>query len=156
MLSPLILSGLDSFAALVVMGHLQRLAQSAQQTVIATIHQPRSDIWDMFDKVGSTGRGEDMRDDAASRHAYNTACMHTICGHPALNEKSRVPPPNSQLSAPCCVPLMCVPQVSLLSAGRLMFHGACADLLPWFTSLGYVHTRGERLELGRIIQLCQC
>lgn len=34
-------------------------------------------------------------------------------------------------------------QVSLLSSGRLMFHGACADLLPWFTSLGFVHTRGS-------------
>lgn len=44
-------SGLDSFAALSVMSYLQQLAQSAQQTVIATIHQPRSDIWEMFDTV---------------------------------------------------------------------------------------------------------
>lgn len=46
-------AGLDSFAALSVMGHLQNVAQVTQQTVIATIHQPRSAIWEMFDTVSA-------------------------------------------------------------------------------------------------------
>jgi hypothetical protein len=50
----LLCAGLDSFAALVVMGYLQDLAASTRQTVIATIYQPRSAIWGMFDKVRCT------------------------------------------------------------------------------------------------------
>lgn len=51
----LLCAGLDSFAALSVMGYLQDLAASTCQTVIATIHQPRSAIWGMFDNVMFTG-----------------------------------------------------------------------------------------------------
>ena len=43
-------AGLDSFAALNVMEHMSSLANLGH-TVIASIHQPRSAIWDMFDKV---------------------------------------------------------------------------------------------------------
>eukprot|EP00884_Botryococcus_braunii_P010837 jgi/Botrbrau1/19755/Bobra.0124s0008.1 len=43
-------SGLDSFAALNVMEHLSQLA-SLGHAVIASIHQPRTAIWDMFHKV---------------------------------------------------------------------------------------------------------
>lgn len=43
-------AGLDSFAALNVMEHMSNLA-GLGHTVIASIHQPRSAIWDMFDKV---------------------------------------------------------------------------------------------------------
>ena len=43
-------TGLDSFAALNVMEHMSSLANLGH-TVIASIHQPRSAIWDMFDKV---------------------------------------------------------------------------------------------------------
>lgn len=48
-------SGLDSFAALTVMGHLKRMARDNGHVVIASIHQPRSAIWSMFDRV--SGRG---------------------------------------------------------------------------------------------------
>jgi ABC-type multidrug transport system ATPase subunit len=44
-------SGLDSFAALTVMGHLKRMARDNGHVVIASIHQPRSAIWSMFDRV---------------------------------------------------------------------------------------------------------
>lgn len=44
-------SGLDSFAALSVMGHLKRMARDSGHAVIASIHQPRAAIWNMFDKV---------------------------------------------------------------------------------------------------------
>ena len=45
--------GLDSFAALNVMEHMSNLA-GLGHTVIASIHQPRSAIWEMFDKVTLT------------------------------------------------------------------------------------------------------
>lgn len=50
-------SGLDSFAALTVMGHLKRMASVARQVVLASIHQPRSAIWSMFDSVSCAGKG---------------------------------------------------------------------------------------------------
>jgi hypothetical protein len=34
-------------------------------------------------------------------------------------------------------------QVSLLASGRLMYHGRCREMIPWFQSLGYKYTRGE-------------
>ena len=46
-------AGLDSFAALNVMEHMSNLA-GLGHTVIASIHQPRSAIWEMFDKVFRT------------------------------------------------------------------------------------------------------
>jgi ABC-type multidrug transport system ATPase subunit len=44
-------AGLDSFAALNVMGYLKNMALLEQKIIIATIHQPRSAIWSMFDTV---------------------------------------------------------------------------------------------------------
>ena len=46
-------TGLDSFAALNVMEHLSSLA-ALGHTVVASIHQPRSAIWDMFHKMGAS------------------------------------------------------------------------------------------------------
>lgn len=43
-------AGLDSFAALNVMEHLSQLA-SLGHVVCASVHQPRTAIWDMFHKV---------------------------------------------------------------------------------------------------------
>jgi ABC-type multidrug transport system ATPase subunit len=45
-------SGLDSFAALSVMSYMRGMAQAGGQTVISSIHQPRSAIWALFDTVG--------------------------------------------------------------------------------------------------------
>eukprot|EP00879_Flechtneria_rotunda_P005971 GHRR01006278.1.p1 GENE.GHRR01006278.1~~GHRR01006278.1.p1 ORF type:complete len:428 (+),score=125.08 GHRR01006278.1:410-1693(+) len=53
-------SGLDSFAALSVMGHLQRMARAADHIIISTIHQPRTAIWQMFDKVTLLANGRLM------------------------------------------------------------------------------------------------
>ena len=44
-------SGLDSFAALTVMQYMKQMAVEAGHIVIASIHQPRSAIWSMFDSV---------------------------------------------------------------------------------------------------------
>jgi ABC-type multidrug transport system ATPase subunit len=43
-------TGLDSFAALNIMEHLSSLA-ALGHAIVASIHQPRSAIWDMFHKV---------------------------------------------------------------------------------------------------------
>eukprot|EP00884_Botryococcus_braunii_P015425 jgi/Botrbrau1/2566/Bobra.0079s0051.1 len=49
-------TGLDSFAALNVMEHMGELA-NVGHTVIASIHQPRSAIWEMFHKVTVLSEG---------------------------------------------------------------------------------------------------
>ena len=43
-------TGLDSFAALNIMEHMSSLAAMGH-TIVASIHQPRTAIWDMFHKV---------------------------------------------------------------------------------------------------------
>lgn len=42
----------------------------------------------------------------------------------------------------CCNVLLL--QVTLLSSGRLMYHGPCQMMVPWFESLGYKLTTGEK------------
>ena len=49
-------TGLDSFAALNVMEHMRDLAAMGH-TVIASIHQPRAAIWEMFHKVTVLSEG---------------------------------------------------------------------------------------------------
>ena len=49
-------TGLDSFAALNIMDHMAKLA-ACGLTVVATIHQPRSAIWEMFHKASCHGSG---------------------------------------------------------------------------------------------------
>ena len=50
------MTGLDSFAALNVMEHMRDLAGMGH-TVIASIHQPRAAIWEMFHKVTVLSEG---------------------------------------------------------------------------------------------------
>lgn len=50
-------SGLDSFAALNVMAYMRGMANKFSQTVVSSIHQPRSAIWQMFDRVRSGTSG---------------------------------------------------------------------------------------------------
>ncbi|KAG0330586.1 hypothetical protein BG000_011675 [Podila horticola] len=51
-------SGLDSYSAHMVVEQLCKLAQSKTTTVILTIHQPRSDIFAMFDQALVVSKGE--------------------------------------------------------------------------------------------------
>ncbi|WIA32105.1 hypothetical protein OEZ86_002956 [Tetradesmus obliquus] len=53
-------SGLDSFAALSIMAQLQRIAHCGRRVVICTIHQPRSAIWEMVDRVSLLACGRLM------------------------------------------------------------------------------------------------
>ena len=51
-------TGLDSFTATSVMESLGDLARKDGRTVISTIHQPNSDIFEMFDKLLLLARGK--------------------------------------------------------------------------------------------------
>lgn len=51
-------TGLDSFTATSVMEILRNLAIDEGRTVISTIHQPNSDIYEMFDRLMLLARGK--------------------------------------------------------------------------------------------------
>jgi ABC-2 type transporter len=53
-------SGLDSYNATQVMQNLAALAHNDKKTIIFTIHQPRSDIFALFDKVLLLARGKQL------------------------------------------------------------------------------------------------
>ncbi|KAG0226384.1 hypothetical protein BGX31_007338 [Mortierella sp. GBA43] len=53
-------SGLDSYSAHMVVDQLRKLAAAKTTTVILTIHQPRSDIFYMFDQALVISRGETL------------------------------------------------------------------------------------------------
>lgn len=44
-------SGLDSFTAYLMINLLQTYARRYNKTIIFTIHQPNSDIFDLFDRI---------------------------------------------------------------------------------------------------------
>ena len=51
-------TGLDSFTATAVMETLGDLARKENRPVISTIHQPNSDIFEMFDRLVLLARGK--------------------------------------------------------------------------------------------------
>lgn len=51
-------TGLDSFTATAVMESLGDLARKENRTVISTIHQPNTDIFDMFDRLVLLAKGK--------------------------------------------------------------------------------------------------
>jgi len=54
-------AGLDSNAALVVMQCMKRLAKQGDgRIVIASIHQPRAAIWELFNKVQVLSEGHSL------------------------------------------------------------------------------------------------
>jgi ABC-type multidrug transport system ATPase subunit len=75
-------SGLDSFAALTVMGYLQRMARDKGHAVIASIHQPRSAIWNMFEKVWrGVGRQPALQDSRRERACRRAAVSVRLRAH---------------------------------------------------------------------------
>ena len=44
-------SGLDSLTSFIIVDHLRRLAHKRGRTVLMTIHQPNSDIFNQFDRL---------------------------------------------------------------------------------------------------------
>jgi ATP-binding cassette subfamily G (WHITE) protein 2 len=51
-------TGLDSFTATSVMESLGDLARKENRTVVSTIHQPNTDIFDMFDRLVLLAKGK--------------------------------------------------------------------------------------------------
>lgn len=51
-------SGLDSYNAFTLMETLKRLAKERNRTIIVSIHQPRSNIYEMFDSLVLLAHGE--------------------------------------------------------------------------------------------------
>jgi ABC-type multidrug transport system ATPase subunit len=76
-------SGLDSFAALSVMGHLKRMARDNGHAVIASIHQPRAAIWNMFDKVRSPTEVAGTGPLCRRLHTYHEGAVHSLCSYPS-------------------------------------------------------------------------
>lgn len=69
---PVLLAGLDAFAALSVAAHLAALARGGGGSdkgggcaVIIAIHQPRAEIWEMCDKVSPCGGAAQFGHDQA-------------------------------------------------------------------------------------------
>ncbi|BGP19345.1 ATP-binding cassette transporter snq2 [Rhodosporidiobolus nylandii] len=79
-------SGLDSFTALSVMELLRDLA-SAGRTVILSVHQPRSAIWDMLDHVVLLAKG--------GKTAYTGSADRVV---EALEAAGRSPPENYNIA----------------------------------------------------------
>ncbi|KAJ2879711.1 (ABC) transporter, partial [Coemansia asiatica] len=71
-------SGLDAYNAFVVMDTLSRLARRYSRTVICTIHQPRTDIFSMFDQLIVLAAGQMCY----SGPAENIADYLASIGHP--------------------------------------------------------------------------
>ncbi len=146
-------SGLDSFAALTVMGYMKRMARSNGQVVIASIHQPRSAIWSMFDTVRaaaaggrgacgspllqlqrlSCGRGRAKVQAASSGQQFVVSSRHP----PTLQLVTQIAP----LNTPCLTPSPPL-QVTLLASGRLMYYGPRDGLVEWFGARGYHYDAG--------------
>ena len=51
-------TGLDSYTATQVVGMLRDMAHKEQRTVVSTIHQPNSDIFELFDYLSLLARGK--------------------------------------------------------------------------------------------------
>lgn len=44
-------SGLDSLTSFIIVSYMRRLARKANKTVVMTIHQPNSEIYELFDDL---------------------------------------------------------------------------------------------------------
>ena len=44
-------SGLDSFTAFTIINLLKKICRQKKKTVVFTIHQPSSDIYELFDRI---------------------------------------------------------------------------------------------------------
>ncbi|KAJ2724653.1 (ABC) transporter [Coemansia sp. Benny D115] len=71
-------SGLDAYNAFVVMDTLSKLARRYSRTVVCTIHQPRTDIFSMFDQLIVLAAGQMCYSGPAS----NIANYLESIGHP--------------------------------------------------------------------------
>lgn len=142
-----------------VMGYLKRMVREQNHVVIASIHQPRSAIWLMFDAVrlmrAHARACRRMRPHACApactplcvlarrihawRHA-GAATLSAACVGRVLHARAHRGSSGAS-SCACHCRLHTRPphhhQVTLLASGRLMYHGAREGITDWFGSLGY-------------------
>ncbi len=114
-------SGLDAFMAESVVRQLQQLAQSGR-CVVATIHQPSSDVYTLFSKV----RAPRLVPQQSLRSLIDL--LWDVWHHPpcALMTTNRI------TSYYCCVL-----QVMLLSEGRVVYFGPTNLAINYFAHHGY-------------------
>lgn len=62
-------TGLDSYNAYMIISTLANLAHKEQKTIVFTIHQPRSDIYKLFDDVLVLAKGKTVYNDEGSQAA---------------------------------------------------------------------------------------
>eukprot|EP01134_Creolimax_fragrantissima_P000448 CFRG0448T1 len=72
-------SGLDSYNAHLVVSCLSRLARNDRTNVIMTIHQPRSNIFTMFDKLLLLSKGQNIFFGPASQASAYFASIGLVC-----------------------------------------------------------------------------
>jgi ABC-type multidrug transport system ATPase subunit len=72
-------TGLDSFTATSVMATLGQLAQYGNRTVVSTIHQPNSDIFEKFDRLLLLARGKIIYFNEASKSVEYFASINFPC-----------------------------------------------------------------------------
>ena len=117
-------TGLDSFAALNVMDHMRDLAAMGH-TVVASIHQPRSAIWDMFHKV---------------IFLFFPISSYSSSPGPGVARKRGGREKKLTFFSPSLslVFSLCRSQVTVLSEGFQLYFGRPDRALAWFSdALGY-------------------
>ncbi|KRW98124.1 P-loop containing nucleoside triphosphate hydrolase [Pseudocohnilembus persalinus] len=73
-------SGLDSFTAFLVINQLRSLAKEHNRTIIFTIHQPNSDIWQLFDRFMLMVQGRFVYQGQGGQNVIKHFCkMGIIC-----------------------------------------------------------------------------
>ena len=77
-------AGLDANAALVVTQCISRLCTSGDHLVIASIHQPRAAIWDLFNRVVLLSEGYTL-------YCGPTADVRPLLHHSALHHTPKQP-----------------------------------------------------------------
>ncbi|KAJ3083282.1 hypothetical protein HK102_001150 [Quaeritorhiza haematococci] len=83
-------SGLDSHSSFILMQHLTTLAHVHNKTIIFTIHQPRSDVFMMFDDLLVLGRGKNFSTAVSTpeaRQAFVRGIIQLFDKYPTLFDR---------------------------------------------------------------------
>jgi ATP-binding cassette subfamily G (WHITE) protein 2 len=73
-------SGLDSLTSYIIVSELKKLAHRQNKTIIMTIHQPNSEIYELFDDLILLLEGKLIyHDDAQNITDYFESHFHLIC-----------------------------------------------------------------------------
>jgi ATP-binding cassette subfamily G (WHITE) protein 2 len=108
-----------------VLGHVRGAAAAARQAVVSSCHQPAAALWTMFDTVragpGPAGVSRSPLTGWPMAGVLRLWLCQLQCGAELTCPSPRAPPP----------PPTPARQVTLLSAGRLLFNGPAGELAAW-------------------------